>query len=122
MLPAAHDGGCITWQVPQLQAPDALGPSKTSWLGVAEKPDGQGEVCAGAKATSDHPLGTAMHEPGEVAHGSAAVVPPSVGLAIEASSGNGGGAFVFPASGFKAVFTGRATSSPLFASISAAST
>jgi hypothetical protein len=85
IVPAAHEGGCVTWHVPQLQAPGALGPSTTSWLGDVAKPDGHAEVCAGAKATSVHPLGTVTHDPGELAQGSCGGGPASGRLAIDAS-------------------------------------
>jgi hypothetical protein len=115
-------GTCVTWHVPQLQAPDAVGPSKTSWLGDAEKPDGQGDVCAGAKATSVHPVGTVTHEPGELAQGSGGGGGPVSGGAttIEAS-GTEGGAPVFPASGLMAGFEEDAVSSLIATSIGAAS-
>lgn len=99
MLPEEQVGTCATWQVAQLQAPDPFGPSKTSWLGEAEKPDGQGDVWAGANATSVHPVGTVMHEPGELAHGSGGGGGPVSGGATIEASGTEGGTTVIPASG-----------------------
>src|ERR1700761_3179887 len=90
MVPEAQVGWVVTAQVPQLQAPGAVGPSTTSAGGEASKPVGQAGLCEGVNATSDHPGGTVM-QPGSPLVQAVVTGGPSSGGTVASIGGGFGG-------------------------------